>query len=63
MNIGGCEAAITHTVSVGPEQQEEHFFNEKKAIFIKDDVLYEIWTNFTDNSIHQKVWDGFNFEI
>ncbi len=59
--INAVPVVVFHTVTVGPEQQEEHFLNEKKAVFIKDGKLFELWTRLDDIEEHEKVWRSFMF--
>ncbi len=60
--INTIPVIVFHTVTVGPEQQQqEHFLNEKKAVFIKNGKLFEIWTRLDDTEEHEKVWQSFVF--
>lgn len=54
IKIDGYDAIVTHIVSdfEGPDK------HEKKIVFIKNGILFEINTRYID---HEKVWNSFKF--
>jgi len=59
IRIDGYEALVTYPKGALPPYEE--FPYAKRTVFIKGDVLFEIWTNFKDENEHQRVWDSFKF--
>jgi len=66
--IDEISVVVFHTVSIPPKDNsgakvytEEHFIYDKKAVLLKDDKLFEIWTGFGDENNHEKVWNSFKF--
>jgi len=63
--IDGYKAIVVHNMGGINKQTEEHFWNEKTAVLIKDGTLFEIYTRFglgnEESSEHQKVWNSFKF--
>jgi hypothetical protein len=61
ITIDGHVALVTYYVSVSPGF-EETFPLEKKTAFLKDGLLFEIWTRFYDDpENHARVWRSFRF--
>ncbi|MEX0931767.1 MAG: hypothetical protein WDZ88_03385 [Candidatus Paceibacterota bacterium] len=61
--IDDTEVTVFHGVSIGfgPNGQEEHFRSTKYALFVKDDMLFEIWSRFGDQETHEHVWKSIEF--
>lgn len=58
IKIDGYDAIVTYAKSVY-DGQEESFKREKKTVFIKDGILFEINTRGID---HERVWNSFKFK-
>lgn len=61
IDIDGHEAWVTYPVYAVPGS-EESFIQEKKTMFFKDGILYQIWTKFYDDeNDHARAWESFRF--
>ncbi|MFH1564746.1 MAG: hypothetical protein ABIC82_02760 [bacterium] len=61
ISIDGNEAIVTYPVSMLDGKILEEYKYEKITAFIKDGILFLIWTKFRNDGDNEKAWNSFKF--